>query len=153
MTKFNAFAVDAFGAPLARYDLAASEAEAAEQEARQYLERHRVIEFGRTTIGGSHGSSGSLISRTRDQPFGFTFGRMGDFRETPNRLAVLATASGFRPKRFATASNDLRERAICISRRSSANDIISSPSPSAQSPPAGGRSVILLLQNHPDDED
>jgi hypothetical protein len=57
MTKFIAFAVDAFGAPLARYDLAASEAEAAEQEARQYLERHGILRFGRTTIGGSHGSS------------------------------------------------------------------------------------------------
>jgi hypothetical protein len=55
MTKFIAFAVDAFGAPLARYDLAASEAEAAEQEARQYLERHRVIEVwsaGRTDRRG-----------------------------------------------------------------------------------------------------
>jgi hypothetical protein len=44
MTKFIAFAVDAFGAPLARYDLAANEGEGAEREARQYLERHRVIE-------------------------------------------------------------------------------------------------------------
>jgi hypothetical protein len=44
MTKFIAFAVDAFGTPLARYDLAASEAEAAEQEARQYLDRYQTIE-------------------------------------------------------------------------------------------------------------
>ena len=43
MTKFIAFAVDAFGTPLARYDLA-SKAEAAEHEARQYLKRHRIIE-------------------------------------------------------------------------------------------------------------
>ena len=44
MTKFIAFAVDAFGTPLAMYDLATSEAEAAEQEARQYLDRHQTIE-------------------------------------------------------------------------------------------------------------
>jgi len=43
MIKFIAFAVDAFGT-LARYDLAASEAEAAEQESRQYLDRHQTIE-------------------------------------------------------------------------------------------------------------
>jgi hypothetical protein len=44
MTKFIAFAVDAFGTVITRYDLAASEAEAAEQEARQYLVRHRIVE-------------------------------------------------------------------------------------------------------------
>jgi hypothetical protein len=62
MTKFIAFAVDAFGAPLVRYHLAANEGEGAEREARQYLECHRVIEvFDPMTIGGS---SGSLTSRT-----------------------------------------------------------------------------------------
>jgi hypothetical protein len=44
MPKFIAFAVDAFGTPVARYDLAANKGEAAEQEARQYLDRHLVIE-------------------------------------------------------------------------------------------------------------
>jgi hypothetical protein len=39
MTKFIAFAVDA---PEGRYDLIADEAAA--QEARQYLEQHRIIE-------------------------------------------------------------------------------------------------------------
>jgi hypothetical protein len=43
MTKLIAFALDAFGAPLVRYHLAANEGEGAEREARQYLE-HRVIE-------------------------------------------------------------------------------------------------------------
>jgi hypothetical protein len=42
--KFIAFAVDGNGTALARYDLAATEQDAAEQEARQYLERHGVIE-------------------------------------------------------------------------------------------------------------
>ena len=42
--KFIAFAVDLSGTALARYDLAAAEKEAAEQEARQYLEQHPVIE-------------------------------------------------------------------------------------------------------------
>ena len=47
----------AFGTVITRYDLAASEAEAAEQEARQYLVRHRIIEVVvRPTIGGSRGS-------------------------------------------------------------------------------------------------
>jgi hypothetical protein len=41
MTKFVGFAV---GAALARYDLAATEKEGAEQEALQYLEQHHVIE-------------------------------------------------------------------------------------------------------------
>jgi hypothetical protein len=44
MTKFIAFAVDSNGTMLARYDLVATEKEAAEQEARQYLDRHQVIE-------------------------------------------------------------------------------------------------------------
>ena len=44
MTKFIAFAVDAFGTPLARYDLTTSEADEGEQEARQYLDRHQTIE-------------------------------------------------------------------------------------------------------------
>ena len=43
MTKFIAFAVDMSGTPEARYDLVANDAEAAEQEARQYLERHRGL--------------------------------------------------------------------------------------------------------------
>jgi hypothetical protein len=37
MPRFTAFAVDINGAALARYDLAATEMEAAEQEARQLL--------------------------------------------------------------------------------------------------------------------
>ena len=45
MIRFIAFAVDANGTALARYALAASEPEAAEKEARQYLERHPVIEL------------------------------------------------------------------------------------------------------------
>jgi hypothetical protein len=39
MTSFVAFAVDINGTALARCDLAATEKEAAEQEARQYIER------------------------------------------------------------------------------------------------------------------
>jgi hypothetical protein len=62
MTKFIAIAVDAFGTVITRYDLAASEAEAAEQEARKYLDRHQT-RSGRPTIGGSRGSSGRRISR------------------------------------------------------------------------------------------
>jgi hypothetical protein len=42
--KFIAFAVDGNGTALARYDLAATEQDAAEQEARQYLEQHHGIE-------------------------------------------------------------------------------------------------------------
>ena len=44
MAKFAAFALDINGTALARYDLAATEKESAEREARQYLERHQVIE-------------------------------------------------------------------------------------------------------------
>jgi len=44
MAKFIAFAVDMSGTPEARYDLIADDAEAAAQEARQYLERHQTIE-------------------------------------------------------------------------------------------------------------
>jgi hypothetical protein len=44
MTKFVAIAVDMNGTALARYELAATDAEAAESEARQYLEEHPVIE-------------------------------------------------------------------------------------------------------------
>jgi len=44
MTKFVAYAVDISGTALARYDLAASDVEAAEREAPQYLEQHPVIE-------------------------------------------------------------------------------------------------------------
>jgi hypothetical protein len=44
MPRFTAFAVDINGTALARYDLAAIEKETAEQEARQYLEHHQVIE-------------------------------------------------------------------------------------------------------------
>jgi hypothetical protein len=44
MPRFTTFAVDINGTALARYDLAATEKESAEQEARQYLERHPVIE-------------------------------------------------------------------------------------------------------------
>jgi hypothetical protein len=48
MAKFIAVAVDPFGAIITSYDLAASEAEAAEQEAGQYLVRHRIIEVWST---------------------------------------------------------------------------------------------------------
>jgi hypothetical protein len=44
MPRFTAFAVDINGTALARYDLVATEKEAAEQEARQYLDQHHVIE-------------------------------------------------------------------------------------------------------------
>jgi hypothetical protein len=44
MAKVAAFAVDINGTALARYDLATTDEQAAEQEARQYLERHQVIE-------------------------------------------------------------------------------------------------------------
>ena len=44
MPKFIAFAVDSSGAAQARYDLVATEKESAEQEARQFLEKHHVIE-------------------------------------------------------------------------------------------------------------
>jgi hypothetical protein len=44
MPMFTAFAVDINGTALARYDLAATDKQAAEQEARQYLEQHHVIE-------------------------------------------------------------------------------------------------------------
>jgi hypothetical protein len=42
--KFIAFAIDINGAAHARYDLVATEKELAEQQARQYLEQHHVIE-------------------------------------------------------------------------------------------------------------
>jgi hypothetical protein len=42
MTKFVAYAVDLSGTALVRYDLAAADADAAEREARQYLEDHPV---------------------------------------------------------------------------------------------------------------
>jgi hypothetical protein len=45
MAKFIAFAVDIYGKPEARYDLAAIDAEAAEREAKQYQEQHRIIEM------------------------------------------------------------------------------------------------------------
>ena len=44
MVRFAAFAVGINGTALARYDLTATDKDAAEQEARQYLERHQVIE-------------------------------------------------------------------------------------------------------------
>jgi hypothetical protein len=44
MPRFTAFAIDINGAALARYDLAATEMEPAEQESRQYLEQHPVID-------------------------------------------------------------------------------------------------------------
>lgn len=44
MAKFITFAVDMSGMPEARYDLVANDAGAAEQEARQYLEQHRIVE-------------------------------------------------------------------------------------------------------------
>jgi hypothetical protein len=48
MAKFIAFAVDMSGTLEARYDLTASDAEAAEQEARQYFDRHQTIEVWST---------------------------------------------------------------------------------------------------------
>ena len=48
MTKFIAFAVDMSGTPEARYDLVADDADAAVQEARQYLDRHQTIEVWST---------------------------------------------------------------------------------------------------------
>jgi len=44
MAKFAAFAVDINGTALARYDLTATDAETAAQEARQYLTQHPLIE-------------------------------------------------------------------------------------------------------------
>ena len=44
MTHFIAFAVDIYGRPEARYDLAATDGEAAVKEARRYLDVHRMIE-------------------------------------------------------------------------------------------------------------
>ena len=44
MPKFIAYAVDISGTAMAHYDLATTDEQAAEQEARQYLERHQVIE-------------------------------------------------------------------------------------------------------------
>ena len=43
--RFTAFAVDINGTELVRHDLAATEEEAAGQEARQYLEQRPVIEL------------------------------------------------------------------------------------------------------------
>jgi hypothetical protein len=45
MPKFIAYAVDLSGVALARYDLAATDGEAAEREAEQYLEDHPTIEI------------------------------------------------------------------------------------------------------------
>ena len=44
MTRFVGYAVDISGTALARYNLAATEKESAELEARQYLEHHPAIE-------------------------------------------------------------------------------------------------------------
>jgi hypothetical protein len=44
MRTFIAYAVDLSGNALARYDLVAVDELAADQEARQYLEQHAVIE-------------------------------------------------------------------------------------------------------------
>jgi hypothetical protein len=64
MAKFIAFAVDMSGMPEARYDLIADESEAAAQEARQYLERHRIIEVWSTDHRRVARSSGRPTSRT-----------------------------------------------------------------------------------------
>lgn len=45
MPKFIAYAVDLSGTALARYDLVATEAEAAKREARKYLEDYLAIEI------------------------------------------------------------------------------------------------------------
>jgi hypothetical protein len=44
MAQYFAFAVDINGTALARYDLAATDEEAAAQEARRHLQQHHVIE-------------------------------------------------------------------------------------------------------------
>ena len=71
MAKFAAFALDINGTALARYDLAATEKESAEREARQYLERHQVIE-----VAAGHRPS---VHRTR----------RGSFRQAYPRLDPL----------------------------------------------------------------
>ncbi|MBR1235567.1 hypothetical protein JQ629_29415 [Bradyrhizobium sp. AUGA SZCCT0222] len=45
MRKFIAYGVDLSGVALASYDLAATDSQTAEREARQYLEEHPTIEI------------------------------------------------------------------------------------------------------------
>jgi hypothetical protein len=52
MTKYVAFEVDPSGTALARYDLAATDVDAATLEARQYVECHRVLEIWSVGGGG-----------------------------------------------------------------------------------------------------
>jgi hypothetical protein len=52
----------------------------------------------------------------------FAFNRSDDFKETPNRLALLAMVDGARFICFATASSEFEDAATCIKCRSSAND-------------------------------
>jgi len=71
MTKFIAFAVDLSGTALARYDLAPTEKQAAEQEARQYLEQHPVIEVwsdDRRRVARLVSSRDDQISRLAAEP-------------------------------------------------------------------------------------
>jgi hypothetical protein len=58
--KFIAYAIDISGTALAVYDLAAIDAESAEQEARQYLEQHPVIEIW----GSDHRRVARLVRKT-----------------------------------------------------------------------------------------
>jgi len=46
------------------------------------------------------------------------------FNETPSRIAIFLTDSGFRPVAFTASSNDFEARASSIKRRCSANDQI-----------------------------
>ena len=45
MRKFIAYALDLSGVALARYDLAATDSQTSEREARRYLEDHPTIEI------------------------------------------------------------------------------------------------------------
>jgi hypothetical protein len=76
----------------------------------------------------------SNIAPDRPGHFSFAFacltelfprlGASAHFKETPNRMAVLATDSGDRPSSFATASTDFRDFVSCRKRRSFANEFI-----------------------------
>jgi hypothetical protein len=61
MTRFIAFAVDTNGAALARYDLAATEPEAAEQGPASTSISIRLLKFGQTIIGAWRAPRGLAI--------------------------------------------------------------------------------------------
>lgn len=66
MTKFIAFAIDINETALARYDLAATEADAAEREARQYLEDYPAIEIAIDWLDAAKlGDFDGLLGRQR----------------------------------------------------------------------------------------